>query len=93
MRGRISDGDAVTLEPCLAQNLLVGDIVLCRIEGRRFSHLVLHLIVGREAKRFLIGNNFGRVDGWISSQDIFGKVTKVEPQTAVLTKQPQQPKS
>lgn len=86
MQGRISDGDAVTIEPFCAQILAIGDIVLCRIQGRRTSFLVLHLVVERVADSFLIGNNRGRIDGWIASQNIFGKVVKVEPKSEISTK-------
>lgn len=79
MTGRVSDGDLVTLQPCLPEDLAAGDVVLARVQGRRSSHLVLHLVIKCETDRFLIGNNHGRIDGWVSAQNIFGKLRQVEP--------------
>jgi SOS-response transcriptional repressor LexA len=73
LEGRVSNGDLVTVEPCHAKDLVVGDIVLARVQGRRYSHLVLHLIIAREASLFLLGNNHGRIDGWVDAKSIFGK--------------------
>jgi SOS-response transcriptional repressor LexA len=78
MQGRLDEGDLVTLAPCDSRDLAIGDIVLARVKGRHYSHLVLHLVVERESDRFLIGNNHGRRDGWITAEDIFGKVTQVQ---------------
>ena len=82
MTGRINDSDLVTLAPCAPNDLAAGDIVLSSIKGRRFFHLVLHLIYERDGERFLIGSATGRLDGWIGSNDIFGKVTQVESESA-----------
>ena len=82
MAGRIGDGDLVTLSPVIAEELETGDIVLARVRGRRFFHLVLHLIHQRGENRFLIGSNHGRLDGWIGFDDIFGKVTAIEEQSS-----------
>lgn len=70
MAGRINDGDLVTLEPLGAQELISGDIVLVRIDGRCYSHIVLHLVLSVEGERFLIGSHQGRVDGWVDRTDI-----------------------
>lgn len=78
MQGKVSEGDLVIIEPCQLQDLTVGDIVLASIKGRRYFHLVLHLIIERDADKFLIGNNHGRLDGWITTENIFGKVTQVQ---------------
>lgn len=77
MEGLIRDGDLVTLQPCSAQDIVDGDVVLARVQGRRYSHLVLHLVIAREADKFLIGNNHGRIDGWVTAQNIFGRVINV----------------
>ncbi len=78
MTGRISDGELVTLAPCQSENLSIGDIVLVRIQGKRFSHIVLHCILSREDNRFLIGSHQGRVDGWVERDSIYGIAAKVE---------------
>ena len=79
MSGLINEGDIVTLEPFRDIPPTVGDIVLARIQGRRFARLVLHQIVKQEPERYLIGTYHGRVDGWVSFVDIFGRAVYVEP--------------
>ncbi len=75
MRGKVNDGDLVTLEPCEPDKLTVGDIVLVRVHG----NVYLHLIKARDKERFLIGNNRGRVNGWVGQNCIYGIATKIEP--------------
>jgi len=79
MSGRINDGDIVMLQPCQAEILVPGDIVLARVQGRRYAHLVLHQVLERGPGRFLIGNNLGGNDGWVAEQDIYGRVVDLEP--------------
>jgi SOS-response transcriptional repressor LexA len=33
MKGKVNDGDLVTIEPCETDDLSVGDIVLVRVKG------------------------------------------------------------
>jgi len=80
MVGRISDGDLVTLTLCNAEELTVGDIVLVRIQGKRFSHAVLHGLLSVEGERFLICSHQGCVDGWVDRGDIYGIVTEIKAQ-------------
>ena len=75
MKGKVNDGDLVTLEPCDYDKLAVGDIVLVRVRG----NVYLHLIKARDKDRFLIGNNRGGINGWVGQNCIYGKATKVEP--------------
>lgn len=77
MQGRIKDGELVVIEPCRVRELKEGDIVLARIQGRRYSHLVLHQVLGRAGFSYLIGNEKGRPDGWVHEDHIYGKVTGV----------------
>lgn len=50
------------------------DIVLCKVKW----HYYLHLIHGiRNNKEFLIGNNHGHMNGWVSKNGIFGKVVEI----------------
>lgn len=51
-----------------------GDIVLCKVNGSEY----LHLIKAIQGQRFQIGNNRGRINGWIGSNAIFGICTKIE---------------
>jgi SOS-response transcriptional repressor LexA len=81
MHGKVSNGDLVTLEPCHPQDIDAGDVVLARVKGRRHFHLVLHLVMERRPDAFIIGNNHGRIDGWVTADNIFGKVTQVQMST------------
>ena len=75
MRGKVNDGDLVTLEPCKPEDLSAGDIVLVRVKGRDY----LHLIKAKDGGRFLIGNNRGGINGWVGHNCIYGIATKIEP--------------
>jgi len=74
MRGKVNDGDRVTLEPCAPDDLKMGDIVLVRVKG----NVYLHLIKAVNGDRFLIGNNRGGINGWVGHTCIYGRATKVE---------------
>jgi hypothetical protein len=74
MIGKVNDGDRVTLKPCEPEQLRVGDIVLVRVHGTDY----LHLIKAINQSRFLIGNNRGGINGWVGKNAIFGVATKVE---------------
>lgn len=50
-----------------------GDIVLCRVAGKIYLHLVSAVSGGR----YQISNNRGRVNGWTSRENIYGKVVEV----------------
>jgi hypothetical protein len=75
MRGKVNDGDRVTLAPCNPDDLRVGDIVLVRVNG----HVYLHLIKAIDRGRFLIGNNRGSTNGWVGPNGIYGKAVAIEP--------------
>ena len=72
MRGKVDDGDLVTLEPVDPDALAPGDIVLVR--GTDY----LHLVKAVDRGRFLIGNNRGGTNGWVGRQAIYGKAVRVE---------------
>ena len=74
MSGKIDSGQLCTVEPVDPASLRVGDIVLCKVNGREY----LHLIKAIQGQRFQIGNNRGRINGWVSAGAIFGRCVKVE---------------
>ncbi|HEY0736304.1 MAG TPA: S24 family peptidase [Herpetosiphonaceae bacterium] len=74
MSGKVNDGDLVTLAPCDPDTLRVGDIVLVRVHGSDYLHLIKAIKQGR----FLIGNNRGGTNGWVGKQAIYGRAIKVE---------------
>ncbi len=74
MKGKINSGDLVTLAPCDASELRVDDIVLVRVRGTDY----LHLIKAVDGARFQIGNNRGGINGWVRANAIYGIATRVE---------------
>jgi hypothetical protein len=74
MRGKVESGQLCTVEPVDPAALAVGDIVLCKVNGREY----LHLIKAIQGARIQIGNNRGRVNGWITANSVFGRCSRVE---------------
>lgn len=74
MSGKIESGQLCTLSPDV-KDLKVGDIVLCKVFGNQY----LHLIKAIKSERYQIANNKGRVNGWVGKNCIYGKLLKVEP--------------
>lgn len=70
MTGKIESGQLCTVEPLGDIVLVVGDIVLCRVRGAQY----LHLVKAIQGERFQIGNNRGGINGWITRRQIFGKL-------------------
>ena len=73
MRGKIESGQLVTVEPLSDRKLNKGDIVLCKDNGSQY----LHLIKAIQGERFQIGNNVGRINGWITLNSIYGICTSI----------------
>lgn len=73
MRGRIESGQLVTLAPAQPGDVRVEDVVLVRWQGNYLLHLVKEIQEGR----FLIGNNVGKTNGWVSGEAIVAKVIAV----------------
>lgn len=75
MTGKIESGQLCKVEPVTAPTeLSVDQIVLCKVNGQQY----LHLIKAIHGERFQIGNNRGRINGWIGIQSIYGKLVSVE---------------
>ena len=74
MAPRVKSGQLCTVAPVGARTLVVGDIVLCKVAGAEY----LHLIKAIQGERFQIGNNRGHINGWIGANGIFGRLIKVE---------------
>ena len=74
MVGRISSGQLCTVVPVDPTEVGVNEIVLCKVHG----HEYLHIVKAVEGPRFQIGNNRRGINGWITGSGIFGRCTKVE---------------
>lgn len=60
----------VVVAPVDPSKLEVGDIVLARVAGTVYLHLVSSVDPAR--KRVQISNNRGRINGWTSHDRVFG---------------------
>ena len=74
MKGKIESGQLVTVEPLKGKTPGKGDIVLCKVNGSQY----LHLIKAIQGDRYQIGNNIGRINGWIGMNAIYGICTNIE---------------
>jgi hypothetical protein len=75
MVGKIESGQLCTVAPLGDHVLVVGDIVLCRVKGNQY----LHLVKAMQGERLQIGNNRGGINGWITRRQVFGRLLTVEP--------------
>ncbi|HEY6970620.1 MAG TPA: hypothetical protein VJA94_15535 [Candidatus Angelobacter sp.] len=73
MSGKIDSGQLVTVVPLGNKTPQIGDVVLCKVNGAQY----LHLVKAVSGDRFQIGNNRGRINGWTSRRNIFGICTNI----------------
>ncbi len=74
MRGKIESGQLCTVSPIAdPATIKVGDIVLCRVRGAQYLHLVKAIRDGQ----FQIGNNRGGINGWVTAKSLFGRLVGV----------------
>ena len=73
--GKVEDGDLVTVAPLGERELHTGDVLLVRVRGREY----LHLIKAIKSDRYLIGNNRGGINGWVGRQAVAGVAVEVAP--------------
>lgn len=62
----VHDGQEVTCVPASVETVDVGDVVLCRVKGRQF----LHLVKAKRPGQVQVCNARGFVNGWTSN--VFG---------------------
>lgn len=63
----VRNGEIVTVRPLLVAPER-GDIVLARVNG----HWYLHLVTAVRAGQVQIGNNQGHINGWTSLKNVVG---------------------
>ncbi len=79
MTGKVNSGQLCTVEPVDSnEGFKEGDIVLCKVNGNQYLHLIKAIESDIYGEEYQIGNNRGGVNGWIASNLIFGKLIKVE---------------
>lgn len=69
----IKHREPITIEPLGDHVITKGDIVVARVHGRLFCHLVKAV----ERDRVQIGNNHGRINGWTTCEHVYGLVTHI----------------
>jgi hypothetical protein len=74
MAPRIRSGQLCTVAPVASAELRVDDVVLCKVRGSEY----LHIVKAIQGGRFQIGNNRGLINGWIGSSSIYGRLLRVE---------------
>jgi phage repressor protein C with HTH and peptisase S24 domain len=74
MKPRIKSGQLCTVDPVDPTELQPGDVVLCKVRGAEYLHLVKAVRDGQ----FQIGNAHGHVNGWVGASAIFGRLVSVE---------------
>jgi hypothetical protein len=78
MSPKIESGQLCTVAPVDVSDVSdvsVGDIVLCKVNGTEY----LDLVKAIQGERFQIGNNRGRINGWIGPNAVFGRLVRIEP--------------
>jgi hypothetical protein len=74
MAGLISNGQLCTVKPIDdTTNIKEGNIVLCRVYGRVY----LHLVKATRHGQYQIGNNRGHINGWTVRRNIYGILTDI----------------
>jgi phage repressor protein C with HTH and peptisase S24 domain len=73
MKGRIESGQLITISHD-TDKIEKDDIVFCKVHGQFYIHLVKAI----RGEQYQIGNNRGRINGWVTKNSIFGKVVQIE---------------
>ena len=55
------------------------DIVLCKVNGHYYLHLIHAIKKTKQNTLYLIGNNHGHMNGWVPKDKIFGRVEEILP--------------
>ncbi len=72
MTPKLKSGESVIMEPVTEETILKkGDIVLCKVNGNYYCHLISSI----RGNSYQISNNHKHVNGWISKNNIFGRMT------------------
>lgn len=78
MQGRVEDGQLCTVEPVKDPSALqVGDIVVVKVHGHIYFHLIKKIAVNG-VRKFLIGNNKGHENGWANENSVYGRCIRIE---------------
>ncbi len=70
MRGRIESGQLVTLKKIHADEVEIEDVVFVKWK----NNYLLHVAKEISETNILIGNNLGKINGWIPKENVIAKV-------------------
>lgn len=76
MAPRIDSGDQVVVKQVDPKLLKVGDIVYAKVKGSYYLHLLS--AIDESQDRYQISNNHGHVNGWVTSDKVYGVCVKVK---------------
>tara|TARA_Y100000310_G_scaffold16764_1_gene16692 strand:- start:300 stop:614 length:315 start_codon:yes stop_codon:yes gene_type:complete len=79
MHPLVKDGELVRVRRVDNDTLKIGDIVLCKVHGAVYFHKI-KAIETLKGKRFLIGSNKGRINGWTTR--VYGKRVPLQREEA-----------
>ena len=83
MRKAIKHGQTLTLSPIgNPREIQIGDFVLVKWH----QSVIFHIVGDIQGDQYLIVNSLGKENGWVSGNDILGRVTKIvdpEPRPSV----------
>lgn len=75
MTPKLKSGQKVKVIPVFDDiELKKNDIVFCKVKGNYYLHKISAI---KNNKSYQISNNHGHVNGWISRNNIFGKVVEI----------------
>lgn len=74
MTGRVASGQTVALLPFsyAYPQIEVNDVVLVKVKGRVYLHLVKAIRERNGRTEYQIGNNRGGINGWVGLRAIYG---------------------
>lgn len=78
MEPRIKSGQLVTVKPWHMALPAVGDVVLCKVRGRQYLHIIKAIAGLYPDASYQIGNAKGSINGWTTKDKIYGVCVKVE---------------
>lgn len=71
---RIRSGQLCTVEPVKLADVKEGDVVLCKVNGSQY----LHLVSAARPGQLQISNAKKFVNGWVGPNSVFGRLVRVE---------------
>jgi hypothetical protein len=77
MQPRIHSGATVTLTPLGSADPKVGDVVLAKVRGTVYLHLVGAVRGLGDDRQYQITNNRGAINGWARRSSVYGLATKI----------------